>query len=290
MAFTLNLAQTAGFCMGVRRAVAAAEDAAATAPQPVCTWGELIHNHSVGERLAARGVRPAASPRHEDLPAGGTVIIRAHGVPPETERALRAAGRTVVDATCPLVKKNQRVVEEAAAAGRFAVIAGDADHAETVALLARAAAGGMVIATPEEAAGREIPAGAVLLAQTTFSREVFTAVREVLEKRVPGLTARDTICAATAARQAETAKLAAACDTVVVVGGAHSANTRRLAEVARLAGARALLVEDASALRPEDFAAARAVAVTAGASTPDWDIVAVMERLREIAAGLSASR
>lgn len=281
MPFTVTLAATAGFCMGVRRAVETAVAAGRDAPAPVWTWGELIHNHSVGRRLAEMGVRPSPVARPEDLPPGGTVVIRAHGVAPAVERALAGGGRTVLDATCPLVRKNQKIVEDAAAAGRFVVIAGDAEHAEAVALLARATAGGAVVAGVAEAESAAVPAGALLLAQTTFSRAGFAAIAEVLTGRVPGLSVRNTICAATEARQAEVEKLARACDVVVVVGGAHSANTRRLAEVAAAAGARAILVAGADALRPEDFAAARAVAVSAGASAPEWDIAAVVARLRE---------
>jgi len=206
----------------------------------------------------------------------------------------------VLDATCPLVKKNQQLIEEAAAAGRFIIIAGDADHAETIGLLARATAplraeqggisagreetpppGGMVLTTPADAEKLTAPPASFLLAQTTFSRAVFAQIREILARKIPGLIVRDTICAATAARQAEIATLAQNCDRVVIVGARHSANTRRLAETAAGYGKPTFLVENAPELRPADFAEARTVAVSAGASTPDWEISAVIARLRE---------
>ena len=267
--------------MGVRRAVEIALRAGANAPAPVFTWGELIHNHSVGERLVARGVRPAETAAPAELPAACTVIIRAHGVPPAVAEGLRTSGRTVLDATCPLVKNNQTIIEKAAAAGRFVIIAGDADHAETVGLLARATAGGAVLTMPADAAGRNFPAGAVLLAQTTFSQEVFIQLAQILKARIPDLEVCNTICAATAARQDEVAELAGRCPLVIIVGGAHSANTRRLAEVARHAGARVMAVETAAGLCRAEVETVAAVAVSAGASTPEWEISAVMNKLRE---------
>ena len=267
-------ARTAGFCMGVRRAVEMALAAAAEAGGAVYSLGPLIHNRQVVEFLAQNGVRVAQEP-----PLAGTVIIRAHGVGPQVLRELSARGVRVVDATCPHVLSSQRTIARETQAGRECVLAGDRDHPEVVGLAGYAVTPVHIISNVEEARMLR-PGGAFfLIAQTTFMHHQYGEIAQELRGRFPDCRVFDSICGATGERQREARALAEACGVLVVAGGADSANTRRLAEVGREAGARVLLVETEAELRAEDFAGVARVGLSAGASTPDWIIEEVRRRL-----------
>ncbi len=260
------LARTAGFCMGVRRAVELAERAGREARPPVFTLGPLIHNRQVVQRLAASGVACCEGP----IPAAGTAIIRAHGIPPAEEAALRAQGLDVIDATCPHVRHSQALIREQAAAGRRIVLAGDREHPEVRGLAGQTEAPVIVIATPAEAEALELEADFAFLAQTTFDDELFARLAEILRRRFPGCGFLPTFGAATGARRPVARQVAGGVAAVVVGGGGHSANTRRLAAIGREAGIPTVHVETAAELEPEFFAGRKRVGLTAGASTPDW--------------------
>lgn len=272
-------AKTAGFCFGVRRAVERAESAARTAGgAPVFTDGPLIHNRHEVERLAALGVR--ALPEGEGaVPAGATVVVRAHGVPPERMSALEASGARIVDGTCPHVLGIQRTVREAASAGRAVWILGDEGHAEVVGLLGHAGGAGTVVSGPEDAGSRPDPGHPVtLVAQSTQPEALFRATADAVLARFPDAEIRETICGATRARQGELESLSERCDAIVVVGSPASANTGRLAQLA--ACLKPTFVADGPGdLDPARFAGFSCVGLTAGASTPDSVVAAVEARL-----------
>jgi len=280
----VKVARTAGFCMGVRRALDLVFDAVRAAPGErgrLSTLGPLIHNHQALEALEALGVRKV-----EDLSEveGGTVVIRAHGAGPSLREAIRARDLVVVDATCPRVVGCQRAVERAASAGRQILIAGDVDHAEVEALLDFASGRAVVVPTVERAREVELAPPVTLIAQTTLNAKTYERIGEVLGERLDGagegaLEVVHSLCRSTEVRQYETADLAREVDAVVVVGGRHSANTRRLAEVARSLGPAVFQVETADDLRAEDFVGISSVGVTAGASTPAWVTERVVARL-----------
>ncbi len=270
------LARTAGFCLGVRRATDMAVEAVRAGRSPVATLGPLVHNRQAVELLEARGIRTAPE---GELPGEGAVIIRAHGVSPAERSALETRQVEVIDATCPHVLHSQRRIAKASAAGHEIVLLGDRDHPEVLALEAHATSPVHVISTVEEARA-VAPAGSVaVLAQTTFHKQLFDEIVAVLRERFPGCTVYDSICTATEERQQEARRLAEQADVVVVVGGKHSANTRRLAEVGRETGTPTFHVETAPELDPAHFRDARTVAVTAGASTPGWLTQQVIDRL-----------
>lgn len=263
--------------MGVRRAVELALQAARTAPAPVYSWGPLIHNRQVIEYLQREGVGVT-----ETVPAAGTVVIRAHGVTPEVLAKLAAGGIHVVDATCPHVIASQQNIRRASSEGRRTVIVGDPAHPEVIGLAGHSVTPVRIIATLEEAQTLQ-PAGAFfLIAQTTFKDTLFQEIATCLKGRFPGCEVFHSICSATSHRQREARKLAEAVGTLIVAGDPGSANTRRLAEVGREAGALVWLVEGAEELPAEELRALPAIGLTAGASTPDWVIEAIQQRLRAL--------
>ncbi len=278
----VKLARTAGFCMGVRRAMDIAQEAAAEGGGPIYTHGPLVHNRQAVEVLADRGVRPADHP--EDLPPG-RLVTRAHGIPPAERDRLQARGFTCIDATCPHVLQSQRRIERAERDNLEIVLVGDRDHAEVIGLAGHVERPVHIISTPEEARNLPIEGRFIVLAQTTFNAATYEQVSEILRQRYPDTAiVYDSICRATEERQAEARDLAQACDAMVVVGGRHSANTRRLAEVAAESGKPVFHVETADELDVDALKHFREVGVTAGASTPGWVTQAVIHRLQTVAA------
>lgn len=274
-------AQCAGACYGVQRALDAAFEANEQHDQ-VFTWGALIHNPQVVEELEREGIEVARS--FDQLPEGSTVIVRSHGVPPSVLRALKGTGAVVVDATCPYVARAQKAAARLAREGCRVIIVGEAGHPEVEGIAAFAAeAGGKadVVGSPADVPeGLYDPIGVVV--QTTQRRENLDAVLGQLKAQ--GLEPRvmDTICAATAERQESAAKVAAEADAMVVIGGRNSSNTTRLAEICAAAAPRTYHVESAAELDPAWFSGCATVGVTAGASTPESQIHAVEQKLREL--------
>jgi (E)-4-hydroxy-3-methyl-but-2-enyl pyrophosphate reductase len=279
----VRLARHAGFCMGVRRAMELALSTAHETQGPIYTYGPLIHNPQVLELLGTKGITALDQIPPPGSLKGGTVIIRAHGVPPEAKRALTAAGfAKIIEGTCPRVIRVQAIIGRAAKHGANVVIVGDASHPEVVGLLGHAQGRGYVVSEPREVARLPQLDNVVAVAQTTQTGDNFQAVMSTLKARFGRVEMHQTICEATRRRQDEVKSLAAEVDGVVVVGGKNSGNTRRLAEVAAQAGGPVFLVETEDELDREALAALDSVGVTAGASTPNWLIKRVMRELTAI--------
>ena len=287
------VAKTAGFCMGVRRAVdlvlAAAEAAEAPGaagstkeggPAALVTIGPLIHNRHTVEMLRRSGVRVVEEIR--DAPPGGTVVIRAHGVPPRVRRAIEEAGLACLDATCPLVLRIQRILDRYTAMGYTGVIVGDKGHAEVVGLLGHTDDRGVVVESEADLDAVPMDGPLCVVAQSTQDRVFFERVVAALRERGARMKVFDTVCDATVERQDEVRRMAKRCDAIVVVGGTHSANTQRLASIARALGVETYLVEDADELDAAKIAGHDVVGVTAGASTPNWLIEKVIAELQAI--------
>jgi 4-hydroxy-3-methylbut-2-enyl diphosphate reductase len=289
-------AKTLGFCMGVRRAVELARSRAERAGR-VYTLGPLIHNPQALEDLRNRGVEIL---NEKELPPnldGAAVIIRAHGVSPQVEAALRKLGAQVIDATCPRVKASQIKARSLAEAGYGLFLAGEADHAEIIGLRGYAQTGPDTGAAPgaaplcavvasagkaeEAAAGlraAEPDAKTALIGQTTISEAEYRAIGGVIKKYFPNLEIIQTICAATTDRQEALRELFDRVDALVIAGGRESANTRRLLAIAEESGKPCALAETAAEI-PEDFFAFKTVGLCAGASTPDSVIDEISGRL-----------
>lgn len=263
------VAKTAGFCMGVRRAVDMVLDESNLSREQIYTYGPLIHNPQVLKMLEEKKITLI-----DQIPetGTGTVLIRAHGVPPEDEKALKDAGFSVKNATCPRVVKVQAIINKYAEKGYSTIIAGDEKHPEVVGLLGYTQKKGHTITILDQLDALPRFDNAVVVAQTTQDTAFYNEIKTWCQANAPHYKIFDTICGSTERRQVEIRELARENDAVVVIGGRQSGNTRRLAQIAAGTGKPALHVEDASQLDYESFAKAESVAVTAGASTPNWII------------------
>lgn len=274
------VAQNAGYCYGVERALKIAEGAVDASQGPIVTLGPLIHNPIVVERLAQRGIGVVESAAEVEC---GTVIVRTHGVDPEVTAAARDRGLTVIDATCPFVSVAHQKAQLLRRGRYVPLILGERDHPEVAGLLACAGARAVVVEDPAE-----VPESAVrgkrvgIVVQTTQTREGLSALVARVAPLAREMLVFNTICDATEKRQAEAQKLARKVDVVVVVGGRNSANTTRLASLCLALQPRTHHVEHAGELEAEWFAGARKVGVVAGASTPQEEIDAAAMRIRTL--------
>ena len=277
----LKVAETAGFCYGVRRAISIAEQ---EAPRGCFVLGELIHNRREMDRLAKLGLRRAASV--EEIPAGETVLIRSHGEPDSVLHALEEKGCRVVDATCPNVSRIHRIVREASQNGRLPIVIGDRDHPEVRGIVGSAPE--VVVLKDEEETEKWLRSGTygpetpiTVVFQTTEIREHVKKCADSLKKVYTNQEKFDTICDATFSRQKEATGLSAICDAMLVVGDRSSANTRRLAEICVGRCPKVIFAETASELDLSDLKDVRTLGVTAGASTPAWIIKEVCAKMTE---------
>lgn len=282
-------ARTLGYCMGVRRAVELAEAALEKerllrADGKVFSLGPLIHNKTALADLSRRGLfilneTQVDGPLEFSGARAGVAIIRAHGVPPETQSRLEAAGFEIVDATCPLVKRSQKIAAEYSGKDWSVILAGDKNHGEVIGIEGYAGKNFLLVQNEAEAKSLAAPSGdAVLLAQTTFSENEFRKIENALSAKFKSLKVCDTICPATQERQAALAELAPGVDGVLVIGGKNSANTGRLFDTAKNLCKHAALIETADEIPPDFFSLAK-VGLAAGASTPDSVIDAVERQL-----------
>ena len=273
------LAKNAGFCMGVRRAVETTLDVINHEPDSVATFGPLIHNPQVLGLLEERGVRIL-----EDIPEqqSGTVVIRAHGVPPEQKEKLQASGARVKDATCPHVVRVQVIIKKYRKQGYGTVIIGDRNHAEVEGLMGYAGEAGHVVSCRADIDELTLTGPYIIVSQTTQGPTVFAALSKEILDRFPNGEVFKTICDSTHQRQGEVRELCGKAKAIVVVGGRNSANTRRLGEIVEGMGCKAFTVETEEELDRAALSRYDCVGVTAGASTPTWMINRVVRYLEAI--------
>jgi 4-hydroxy-3-methylbut-2-enyl diphosphate reductase len=271
------LAETAGFCIGVKRALEMVLKAINENQPKIYTYGPLIHNPQVLELLRERGIRILKP--GEDIPSG-LVVIRAHGIPLQERRLLEQAGGRIIDATCPRVAKVQAIIRRWAAKGCATLIVGDADHPEVRGLMGYTEARGYVVSTSRDVADLPDLDTLIVVAQTTQSESQFEARVQEITARFPQAQIFNTICDATASRQAEVQELARQAEALVVVGGRNSGNTQRLVEISQATGIPTYHVETEQELDLVEISRYQTVAVTAGASTPNWLIGNVVNTLK----------
>lgn len=273
------VAKTSGFCMGVRRAVEMALDAPNRHNKPIFTYGPIIHNPQVLAMFAERGICVL-----KDIPneAKGTVLVRAHGVPPETKRQLKKSGFTVIDATCPRVVKVQSIIKSHTRKGYTTIIIGDQDHPEVVSLLGFAGDNGHVVGSWDELTALPAFSQAIVVAQTTQNEAFYQEVKAWVATYHPHYKIFDTICDSTEKRQAEVRYLAEQVDAVVIVGGKNSGNTKRLAQIVSATGRPAYHVETESELDIDALSQFETIGIAAGASTPAWIIKRVVREIEQL--------
>ncbi len=280
MAREIIVARSAGQCFGVKRAFNIAMEAARSRDS-VVMLGDIVHNEHVVQRIDEAGVKVV-----RDIEGGGnrgTLLVRAHGAAPEIYERAREGGYKLLDATCPLVHEIHQVAREMEADGYSLIVIGDHGHDEVVGITGQVA-DAIVLAGPEEVAD-QVPkrlrkAGVVV--QSTQNIENVQKILFELIPRVRELCYVDTICGPTKTHQRDIRDLPARCDVMVIVGSFTSANTCRLTEISMGINPNSHQVEDAKGLDPKWFDGAGSIGVTAGASTPDWIIEAVVTALEAL--------
>ena len=274
----VKIARTAGFCWGVRRTVDKVMEVA-NDRDSVVTLGPVIHNPQAVERMREKGVGTIAT--ISEAGDGTTVVVRTHGALKAELEAARERGIEVVDGTCPYVKYPQAMAKQLSAEGYHLVIVGDANHAEIKGVVSYAQGPCTVVRPGDPLPNIEAKKVAVI-AQTTCIGADFERMVGALAILHREVRAVNTICSDTDERQDDARQLASEVDAVVVVGGRNSANTRHLAEICRGIQPRTWHVETGDEIQPEWFAGCRSVGVSAGASTPDWVVEGVAERLASL--------
>jgi 4-hydroxy-3-methylbut-2-enyl diphosphate reductase len=279
-------AKALGMCFGVRDAIALAEERAT--PGPVTILGDLVHNETVLAGLRDRGILIRHDPG--DIPTA-EVIITAHGASERRMSHLRGLGLTVTQATCPLVHRAHQALAKLVATGFHPVVVGQAGHVE-VRGMTEDHPGCEVVLSESDIDQLTERSRFGVVAQTTQPVVRVRQLVEHLRNRFPSSEIRftDTVCQPTKDRQSAAEELARAADVVLVIGGANSNNTRRLADTCRTHCARVHPVTDASELDSTWFQGAETVGITAGTSTPDRVIDAVEAKVRDLVAPASGNR
>ncbi len=279
------LAKTAGFCFGVDRAVKTVTGLL-DAGKRVATLGPIIHNPQLVSELESRGTRIVSSP--SEIEEGETLVIRSHGVPRVVTDEVERLKVDYIDATCPFVAKIHKIVADAGDNGRTVLIAGDPEHKEVVGIVGHSKGANFVFGD-EQALEALVKNGTLkddtpvtAVSQTTFNLDLWKKCQKTLKKVYTNAIIFDTICNATAKRQEEAGELARKCDVMIVIGGKHSSNTRKLAQVCSGVCKRTVLLETADELTAGDIAGACRIGVVAGASTPSGIIKEVLKTMDEM--------
>ncbi|MDW7675420.1 MAG: bifunctional 4-hydroxy-3-methylbut-2-enyl diphosphate reductase/30S ribosomal protein S1, partial [Bacillota bacterium] len=279
IAIEITVANKAGFCFGVKKALDIAESAVVCPTEQIFTLGPLIHNPQVVTKLADKGIVSI-----NDLTeiTSGKVIIRSHGVAPEIINEAKDKGLELVDATCPFVNKAQQLAKEHADKGYLIVIVGDPTHPEVEGIFGWSGNNAKVIEDIDEVTALPQQSKICVVAQTTQSIEKFNQIVAALKGKADEVKVCNTICDATRQRQDAAKKLALDSDIMIVVGGRNSSNTRKLTSICEATGTPTYHIEQASELKQEWFVAKEKIGVTAGASTPDWILEEVINKMTEI--------
>ena len=275
------LAEHAGFCFGVKRAVEQVYEQVETG-KPIYTYGPIIHNEEVVKDLERKGVQVIENEEQLAQIREGTVVIRSHGVPKRVCEQIETQGLECVDATCPFVKRIHNIVEKESAAGKEIVIIGNEGHPEVEGIMGWSKVPATVIESVEEA--REFqcePEKEIcIVSQTTFNYNKFQDMVEIFKQKGYNVSVVNTICNATEVRQTEARKIAAQVDVMIVIGGNHSSNTRKLYEICMQECANTYFIQTLDDLHPDLPKSVRLVGITAGASTPNKIIEEVQNYVR----------
>ncbi|MDR0347801.1 MAG: 4-hydroxy-3-methylbut-2-enyl diphosphate reductase [Coriobacteriales bacterium] len=292
----------AGACYGVERALSLVNEAMCTNASPVYTLGPLIHNPQVVEELRQRGVEEVRAVAEVDE---GVLVIRSHGVAPAIIEQAHRKNLEVVDATCPHVSRAQKAARNLYEQGHLVVVVGEPEHPEVESICAWAGNNALVAQEPSDlpeflgsssggtsssaATNNDDPTdgnpanGRIgVVAQTTQTPEAFDAIVDALQKRGIEPIVHNTICLATRQRQEAAVELASAVDVMLVIGGKNSGNTTRLAKLCQAICPRTYHIEGTGELEASWFADTKVVGITAGASTPENQIIAVEQALEQL--------
>ncbi len=275
------VAKKSGFCFGVKRAVDQVYEQAAK-NSSIYTYGPIIHNEEVVRDLAEKGVRVIEDEDELSRVTEGTIIIRSHGVEKAIYDKIEARGLNCIDATCPFVKRIHKIVSEESGKGNQIVIVGNAGHPEVEGIMGWCQGTPAVVETVSEAESftcpKEVPI--CIVSQTTFNYKKFEDIVEIFEKKYYNVSVANTICNATEERQTEAREIAASVDAMIVIGGKHSSNTRKLYEICSKECEHTYYIQTLDDLHLELPKSVRLVGITAGASTPNNIIEEVQNYVR----------
>ena len=276
------VAKTAGFCFGVKRAVEQVYEQIEKAEKPVYTYGPIIHNEFVVKDLEEKGVCVLNTEEELSALTDGIVVIRSHGVGKHIYDLLEAQHITVVDATCPFVKKIHRIVEKQTAEGRRVIIIGSPEHPEVQGIRGWGNDTTLVVEKPEQIDDLLLSKEEKLciVSQTTFNYKKFQDLVEKFEKKGYDILVLNTICNATQERQVEARRIASEVDAMIVIGGKHSSNTQKLYEICQKECKNTYFIQSLGDFNPECVNSVRSVGITAGASTPNQIIEEVHTNVR----------
>lgn len=268
----LLVAKPRGFCAGVARAIDVVESALQVFDSPLYVRGEIVHNRHAIEEFKAKGVIFVDDV--DRVPEGATVILSAHGTSPAVKARAAARRLRVIDASCPLVTKVHLEAIRFVKDGRFVILVGHRGHDEVIGIMGEAPGQIHLIETKEKAEILQVadPERVAVITQTTLSVDDTAEIVKVLRRRFPMLItpSRDDICYATQNRQSTIKDLARQAELVLVLGSKNSSNSNRLKEVASAAGLAAYLIDDKKGIDPSWFEGVHSVALTSGASTPEY--------------------
>jgi 4-hydroxy-3-methylbut-2-enyl diphosphate reductase len=262
--------------MGVKRAMNIVLDTANKKKGKLYTYGPLVHNPQAVEMLRQKGVEVL----NDSSVSNATVILRAHGIAPEERSKLKGGGNLLCDATCPHVARAQAILRKEVKAGVKAIIIGDKGHAELNGLLGHTRGNGFVVEKTTDVENLPDMDKVIVVAQTTQDRETFQDIIDKIKTKIPAVKIFDTICDSTNMRQKEVKELAKEVDAMVIVGGKNSANTKRLYEISCSTGIPSFHIEDESELDRLGLERFENIGVMAGASTPNWVISKVIDRIK----------
>ena len=280
----VELAKTAGFCFGVKRAVDTVyQQIEQYRGEKIFTYGPIIHNEEVIKDLRSHGVEVLNDEEELKTADADVVVIRSHGVAKYIYDILEERGITCVDATCPFVKKIHKIVAEKSAEGSYIVIVGNGEHPEVQGIRGWAGEQVTVVQTPEDAERFELPdkdQKVCIVAQTTFNYNKFKELVEIISKKRYDIVVLNTICNATKERQTEARQIAARVDAMVVIGDERSSNTQKLFEICKEECLNTYYIQTLDDLDINQLRSVESVGITAGASTPNKIIEEVQNNVR----------
>ena len=283
----VKLAKSAGFCFGVKRAVETVYEQierqkTVRKKLPIYTYGPIIHNEQVVKDLEEKGVKVLGSREELEALKEGIVVIRSHGIGKDICQLIEEKGLICVDATCPFVKRIHNIVEKESAGGKQILIIGNPGHPEVEGIRGWCSTPAITVESEEEMENLQVEYGKEIcvVSQTTFNYNKFQDLVEILKKNEYNSIVVNTICNATEERQTEAKEIASEADVMIVIGGAHSSNTRKLYEICSKECAQTCFIQSLADLELELPKSVRLVGITAGASTPNNIIREVQSYVR----------
>jgi 4-hydroxy-3-methylbut-2-enyl diphosphate reductase len=274
----IQLASSYGFCFGVKRAIKIAEEHRGSK-----TYGPLIHNKDEINRLK-EGFNIGLAEKFDDVSPEDAVVIRTHGIPKDELSKLKAQENQIINATCPYVTTPQNIVAEMSEKGYSIVIFGDKDHPEIkgVVSYAKDLRNAFIVKHEDELDGLPILSKVAVVAQTTRKPEDFLKIVNALVLNHKEVRVFNTICNATFENQDAAAELAKDADIMIVIGGKHSSNTKQLHSICKSYCEESYLIENETELDPAWFSGKKLCGISAGASTPDWIVQNVIDKIEAL--------